>query len=321
MRCDVCIYAGKTQFEADQISRLLDIKVPPLVKSRKTTRPRAGPLVEFDEDVVPLGLRIIGTHLFAWNIEGTILRDVAPMDLWVPYDFNLIMRRGHEVNTSIPEDSAEAEFPDFPWGDQVTIRIKSHGSPSVAPVPTPAKDSPRPFIPPGSWQGPALGQAPSISPDAAALVSYTSPNTGQDGTTLGDLPPDLDLLRVRGELDKDEEIHRMIEWTTRKDYPLMVGLSLPIADHSFDGAHEAQLWEETNENWILDADHAAKAYQWLIERFLSRSMHQLPPAGMPESVSDLSITTWKDGKAGYILFTPTDMIATKMADSETKALI
>jgi hypothetical protein len=36
MRCDVSIYAGKTQFEADQISRLLDVKVPPLVKSRKT---------------------------------------------------------------------------------------------------------------------------------------------------------------------------------------------------------------------------------------------------------------------------------------------
>jgi hypothetical protein len=42
---------------------------------------------------------------------------------------------------------------------------------------------------------------------------------------------------------------------------------------------------------------------------------------MPESIAELSITTWKDGKAGYILFTPTDMIATKMADSETKILI
>jgi hypothetical protein len=126
---------------------------------------------------------------------------------------------------------------------------------------------------------------------------------------------------MRGETAKDEEIHRMIGWTTRKDYPLMVGISLPIADQSFDGAHEAQLWEETNENWIFDANHAAKAYQWLGERFLSRSMHRLPPTGMPESISELTITTWKDGKAGYILFTPIDMIATKMADSETRALI
>jgi hypothetical protein len=113
----------------------------------------------------------------------------------------------------------------------------------------------------------------------------------------------------------------MISWTTRKDYPLMVGISLPIADQSMDNAHEAQLWEETNEDWTFEENHAIKAYQWLGERFLSRSMHRLPPTGMPDSISELSITTWKDGKAGYFLFTPTDMIATKMADSETKVLI
>jgi hypothetical protein len=129
MRCDVSIYAGKTQFEADQISRLLEIKVPPLVKSHKIPRPHEGPLVQFDEDVVPLGLRIMGTHIFSWNLEGTILRDTQPLDLWVPYDLNLIMRRGHTVNSAIPEDPAEAEFPELPWRDEVIIQVKSHKSP------------------------------------------------------------------------------------------------------------------------------------------------------------------------------------------------
>jgi hypothetical protein len=71
----------------------------------------------------------------------------------------------------------------------------------------------------------------------------------------------------------------MISWTTRKDYPLLVGISLPITDQSLDGAHEAQLWEETNENWIVDGNHAAKAYQWLGERFISRSTQRFLPTG------------------------------------------
>jgi hypothetical protein len=71
----------------------------------------------------------------------------------------------------------------------------------------------------------------------------------------------------------------MISWTTRKDYPLLVGVSLPVADRSFDQAHEVQLWEETDENWIIEDHHAAKAFQWLTNRFASRSLHQLLPTG------------------------------------------
>jgi hypothetical protein len=72
---------------------------------------------------------------------------------------------------------------------------------------------------------------------------------------------------------------------------------------------------------IIEGNQAVRTYQWLGERFISRSSQRLLPVGMPESISEVSISTWKDGKAGYILFTPTDMIATKMADSETKILI
>jgi hypothetical protein len=178
------------------------------------------------------------------------------MDCWLPYNFNLIMQRGHAVNTVIPEDPAMAEFPDFPWEDEVTILIKSSASLPVLPDPTTVDGSSG--GPPSSWVGSALGSAPPIDPDAAALVGYSSPNTGQDGSTLGDLPIDQELLRLRGLSNKDEEIHRMIGLTTRKDYPLLIGVSLPVPDRSFDRAHEAQLWEETDENWIIEDDHAAK---------------------------------------------------------------
>jgi hypothetical protein len=126
---------------------------------------------------------------------------------------------------------------------------------------------------------------------------------------------------MRGESNEDEIVHLMIGWTTRKDYPLMVEISLPIEDRSYDGAHEAQLWEETEENWIVTANHASTTYPLLKDRFVSRSTQRFLPTGMPESVMEMTVTTWKDGKAGYILFTPKDMIATMMADSETKILV
>jgi hypothetical protein len=62
-------------------------------------------------------------------------------------------------------------------------------------------------------------------------------------------------------------------------------------------------------------------YTWLRDRFASRSMHQLLPAGMPETGEAFSVQTWKDGKAGYILFKPLSMIATAMADSETQVMV
>jgi hypothetical protein len=34
------------------------------------------------------------------------------------------------VNKSIPEDPDEAEFPQLPWGDQMTIRVKSQAPPA-----------------------------------------------------------------------------------------------------------------------------------------------------------------------------------------------
>jgi hypothetical protein len=113
----------------------------------------------------------------------------------------------------------------------------------------------------------------------------------------------------------------MISWTTRKDYPLMIGISLRIPDHSYDGGHERQLWEEVGAELIISENHAEKMYIWLKDRFASRSMHQLLPFGMQESFAGLSVSTWKDGKAGYIMFSHPDVIMTAMADSETQVLI
>jgi hypothetical protein len=33
-----------------------------------------GPNIEYDSELVPLGLRIMKEHRLAWNYEGTILR-------------------------------------------------------------------------------------------------------------------------------------------------------------------------------------------------------------------------------------------------------
>jgi hypothetical protein len=166
-----------------------------------------------------------------------------------------------------------------------------------------------------------LGQAPSISADAAALVNYSSPNTGQDGTTTGDLPPDPDLQVFRGLSEIDATVHKMIGWTTRKDYPLMVGISLRIEDLSFDRGHEAQLWEEVGTDLTISENHATVLYAWLIERFRSRSIAQALPLGMPEDISEVSVSTRKDGKAGYILFMPEDLTVPSMTEMETQILI
>jgi hypothetical protein len=150
------------------------------VQSQITQRPRGGAIIQYDEEVVPLGLRILKEHQFAWNIEGRILEAPVATTWWIPYDYAAIMRYGHSVNTDIPEDLAQAEFPPEPWNDRVVIRIKSQASPKNPLAPLPADGSLEPPAPglPTSWTGPALGQAPPISADASGLVGYHSQYSG-----------------------------------------------------------------------------------------------------------------------------------------------
>jgi hypothetical protein len=118
--------------------------MPPLIQARKSKLSHVGFKLEYDFECVPLALHLMASHIFSWNLEGTILRDVAPMDCWLPYNLNLIMQRGHSVNTAIPEDPAMAEFPDTPWGDEVIIRIKSAAELSALSAPVPASGPPSP---------------------------------------------------------------------------------------------------------------------------------------------------------------------------------
>jgi hypothetical protein len=216
--------------------------MPPIAKCRLTQRRNLGPNIECDSELVPLGLRIMREHRLAWNYEGRILSAPEITTRWIAYDLNAIMRYGHSVNSTIPEDPNEAEFPPLPWGDDVTIRIKSHTIPQTSTAPLPADGStPAVSGPSSGWRGPALGQAAAISADAAALVGYNSGNTVR---TVDDEPPDDALQEFRGLSKKDELVHKMISWTTLESFPLRVGISLPIQNPVNSEFHEAQFWEE-----------------------------------------------------------------------------
>jgi hypothetical protein len=165
------------------------------------------------------------------------------MSWWIPIDREAIMRFGHSVNTSIPEDPNEAEFPPEPWPNHVIIRIKSAPPPPTLPMPEPAGGDPSASGLSTSWTGPALGQAPAISPDAATLANYISPN--QSFPTDGELDEDLALSILRGTLKMDEEVQRLVAWNTRKDYNTMVGIALPIKHWVGEDYHVIQFWEES----------------------------------------------------------------------------
>jgi hypothetical protein len=172
------IFDGPDQFKAEQIGRILDIKMPPIVQCQ-ISRADGGPInIRYGGEVVPLGLRIPREHLFVWNLEGRMLAAPQVTTWWVPYNLNAIMSLGHTVNSDIPEDPTQAEFPPEPWLERVTIRIKSQALPQVPAAPLLAGGDPS--LPASSaplgWRGAALGQAQVISADASGLVGYNSPN-------------------------------------------------------------------------------------------------------------------------------------------------
>jgi hypothetical protein len=319
---DARVFGGTTHFEADQISRLLDFKMPPFAKCQLTPR-KGGAFIQFDGDVTPLGLKILRQHLLSWNIEGRILKAPQVTTWWVPYHLDAIMRYGRSVNTAIPEDPNEAEFPPTPWPDEVIIRVKSQASPGSPAALLSVDGSPGPSAPdsPSAWKGPALGQAPPISADAAGLADYTSPYSartveGQQGEST-----DEELLRLRGETKINDEVHMIISWTTREDYPLWIGISLPIQNPDGFECHEGQLWEEADEQRIISENHAEYVYTWLQNRLAIRSSIRNLPEGMPNTVEEVTAVTRKDGKAGYILFTPNYSLAVPMKKMDVQAVI
>jgi hypothetical protein len=105
------IYDGSDIFKAEQLCRIFDVKTPPFEQCRITPLSGVGATIEQDEDWVPLGLRLVREHALSWNLNGTILNAPMPTAWWIPYYYKAIMRYGHSVNSSIPEDPNEAEFP------------------------------------------------------------------------------------------------------------------------------------------------------------------------------------------------------------------
>jgi hypothetical protein len=147
----------------------------------------------------------------------------------------------------------------------------------MAPFPAGGDPSGLPSAPglPTTWTGLALGQAAPISPDAAALVGYVSPN--QSRPADGDLEEDEELARLRGTARMDEEVGKLTAWTTRKDYPTLVGISLPIRDWVGEDYHEIQFWEETTKPIMLEYP-AAEMYDWLVNRLQGRAEHGILPS-------------------------------------------
>jgi hypothetical protein len=71
-----------------------------------------------------------------------------------------------------------------------------------------------------------------------------------------------------------------------------------------------QFWEEMTESIPTMEHPAAGMYQMLVTRFRERAFPPgRMPIGMPETLENMSVRAYRDGKAGYILFEPEDSLA------------
>jgi hypothetical protein len=115
----------------------------------------------------------------------------------------------------------------------------------------------------------------------------------------------------------------MISWTTLESYPLRVGISLPVPNQILiDGeevAHEAQLWEETNEKFVIEESPTKFVYTWLSERLRSRSAARISPERMPESADEVTVQTARDGDYVYVIFAPLYSLAEGMKKMDVQA--
>jgi hypothetical protein len=99
-----------------------------------------------------------------------------------------------------------------------------------------------------------LGQAPPISADAEALAGSHSPD--ETKAADGELEEDVKLSSLRGTFGTEESIHSLISWTTRKDYPTYIGISLSVKNWVGSDFHEIEFWEDTAEH--IQFAHTAK---------------------------------------------------------------
>jgi hypothetical protein len=163
---------------------------------------------------------------------------------------------------------------------------------------------------PSTWTGPALGQAPPISADAAALVGFHS----QYDTIPAD-PNEPEILRLRGISNSDEDVHALISRTTRKDYPTWIGISLSCRDAVGEDYHKIQFWEENTDANQFSQHNTIGAYVSLLTRMKERGGI---PTGMPTQFEGLSMITSRNGKEGRILFTLLDSFGSSLKDQPVK---
>jgi hypothetical protein len=115
------ILDGSDAFKADQLSRLLGIKMPPFVSCAISTELPGEVSFNFNGEWISWNSRVLREHELVWEVAGRQIHAPQATTWWVPYDFNRIMSYGHAVNTSIPDDPNEGKFPDQPWEDRVVI--------------------------------------------------------------------------------------------------------------------------------------------------------------------------------------------------------
>jgi hypothetical protein len=169
-----------------------------------------------------------------------------------------------------------------------------------------------------SWNGPSRNAAP-ISDAAADGEGYTSPN--QTGVAVNPLEEERNLSEIRGSLTPDEDVHKLLSWSTRKDYRTFIGIALPIKDWVGENYHAIQFWEEATEPIIGLENPATEMYNRLIDRFSGRARNLFIPDALPGSFVDVSVTTSRSGNASYILFEPDDNFAGRPSEMPIKVRI
>jgi hypothetical protein len=58
-----------------------------------------------------------------------------------------------------------------------------------------------------------------------------------------------------------------------------------------------------------------------MERIRGRSFEGMLPEDMPRSIDEVTVQTWKDGKSGYILFSPKDSLSVPVGVMEVQVRI
>jgi hypothetical protein len=62
------VFEGSPHFVAEQLSRNLSLKMPPLMLCQQTPRRGHGPAIQFDGEVPALNHRLLKEHMLSWNL-------------------------------------------------------------------------------------------------------------------------------------------------------------------------------------------------------------------------------------------------------------